>query len=148
MIRIVSEPFDAAEELRVFMASAGEGAVASFIGTVRGDGAVEALTLDHYPGFTEKQVAALVDAIVDRHRLASAIVVHRFGSMRPGETILFAATAAPHRRAALDALEELVEQLKTDAPFWKKELRDGADHWLEPPSRSSGISPKRVSWRQ
>lgn len=144
MIRILSEPFDAGDELRAFMALAGEGAVASFVGTVRGDDGVEALTLDHYPGFTEKQIGALVDATVDRHRLASAMVVHRFGSMKPGETILFAATAAPHRRAALDALEELVEQLKTEAPFWKKERRDGAEHWLEPPSRPSGISPKKA----
>ena len=145
MIRIQSAPLDPADELRAFMASAGEGAVANFIGTVRGDGGVEVLTLDHYPGFTEKQIAALIDAVVDRHRLASATVVHRFGSMKPGETILFAATAAPRRRAALDALDELVEQLKTDAPFWKKELRDGAEHWLEPPSRPSAISSERAS---
>jgi molybdopterin synthase catalytic subunit len=133
MIRITSEPLDAPSELRTFLARAGEGAVASFVGIVRGTEGVEALTLDHYPGFTEKQIARLVDDLIDRHRLASAIVVHRFGSMKPGETITFVATAAPHRRAALNALEELVEQLKTKAPFWKKELRDGAEHWLDPP---------------
>jgi molybdopterin synthase catalytic subunit len=145
MIRIGSDPFDAAEELRVFMAIAGEGAVASFIGTVRGEGGVEALTLNHYPGFTERQVEAVVDGIVGRHRLAAATVVHRFGPMKPGETILFAATAAPRRQAALDALEELVEQLKTEAPFWKKELRSGVEHWLEPPSRASAIPPRSAA---
>lgn len=139
MIRIDSDPIDAAEELRVFMTNAGEGAAASFVGTVRGDAGVEALTLDHYPGFTEKQIGKLVDTIVDRHRLASATVVHRIGSIGAGETILFAATAAPRRRAALDALDELVEQLKSEAPLWKKELRGGVEHWLEPPSRASGI---------
>jgi molybdopterin synthase catalytic subunit len=132
MIRITSEPLDAADELRNFLQTAGEGAVASFTGIVRGEGNVETLTLDHYPGFTEKQIAGLVDHLIDTHRLAAAVVVHRFGTMRPGETIVFAATAAPRRRAALDALDELVEQLKTDAPFWKKELRCGTEHWLEP----------------
>ena len=133
MIRVVGEPFDAADALRDFMQAAGEGAIASFVGTVRGDDGVERLTLDHYPGFTEAQIAALVDALVDNHRLTAAAVIHRFGPMQPGETILFAATAAPHRRAALDALDILVEQLKTKAPFWKKEHRDGTEHWLEPP---------------
>jgi molybdopterin synthase catalytic subunit len=136
MIRITSEPFDAGDELRAFLEVAGEGAVASFVGIVRGDG-VDALTLDHYPGFTEKQVAALVDRLIERHRLAAALLVHRFGTMEPGETIMFAATAAPHRRAALDALDELIGQLKTDAPFWKKERRGEAEHWLEPPQATT-----------
>ena len=133
MIRIVGEAFDAAEALREFMRGAGEGAVASFVGTVRRDDGVELLTLDHYPGFTDKQIANLVDAVIDRHGLITATVIHRFGPMQPGETILFAATASPRRRAALDALDELVEQLKSEAPFWKKERRGGVDHWLDPP---------------
>lgn len=132
MIRVTDEPVDASLELRVFMREAGEGAVATFIGTVRG-GPVQRLTLDHYPGFTEKQIRALVHRLVADHELTAATVVHRHGEMGPSETILFAATAAPHRRAALDALDSLVEQLKTDAPFWKKESRDGAEHWLDPP---------------
>ena len=133
MIRITSAPLDASAELRRFIRAAGEGAVASFIGTVRSEGGVEMLTLDHYSGFTEKQIATLVDRLIAKHDLAAAAVVHRYGAMKPGETILFAATAAPRRRAALEALDSLVEQLKTDAPFWKKELRDGTEHWLEPP---------------
>lgn len=132
MIRITREPVNTSAELREFMRAAGEGAVATFIGTVRGDGAVERLTLDHYAGFTEKQIAAFVERLIVDHQLTAATVVHRHGEMKPGETILFAATAAPHRRAALDALGSLVEQLKTDAPFWKRELRGGTDHWLEP----------------
>jgi molybdopterin synthase catalytic subunit len=144
MIRVTSEPFDAANELRTFLATAGEGAVASFVGIVRGAGGVEALTLDHYPGFTEKQIEALVESLIDRHQLVSATVVHRFGSMKPGETIVFAATAAPRRRAALDALEELVEQLKTEAPFWKKELRGGEEHWLEPPHEANEMQSQRA----
>ncbi|HEX5259284.1 MAG TPA: molybdenum cofactor biosynthesis protein MoaE [Sphingomicrobium sp.] len=144
MIRVQRQPFDAAEELRAFMARAGEGAVATFIGTVRAEDGVEALTLDHYPGFTEKQITALVSAMIDQHRLAAAAVVHRFGRMQPGDPILFAATAAPHRRAALDALAELVERLKTEAPFWKKEQRGGIEHWLDVPRASDEASPERT----
>lgn len=132
MILVTDKPIDAAEALREFMRDAGEGAIVSFVGTVRGSGGVEALTLDHYPGFTETQIADLVAAIVERYRLRAAAVVHRFGPMEPGETILFAATAAPRRRAALDALNALIEQLKSEAPFWKRERRDGIEHWLEP----------------
>jgi molybdopterin synthase catalytic subunit len=132
MIRVTGEPFDPAEALRDFLLGGSEGAVASFVGTVRGDG-VETLSLDHYPGFTEKQIAGIVDDVIRRHQLSSAAVVHRFGSMQPGEVIMFAATTAPRRRAALDALDELMDRLKTDAPFWKKERREGVEHWLEPP---------------
>ena len=132
MILVTGDPVDAADAMREFMQSAGEGAIASFVGTVRGNGGVEVLTLDHYPGFSERQIAALVDTLIDRHQLVAATVIHRFGAMRPGETILFAATAAPHRRSALDALDELVEQLKTEAPFWKKERIAGTERWLEP----------------
>jgi molybdopterin synthase catalytic subunit len=145
MIRITSEPFDAADELRNFLLTAGEGAAASFVGIVRGEGRVDALTLDHYPGFTEKQIASIVGRLIDRHRLAAAVVVHRYGTMKAGDTILFAATAAPRRRAALDALDQLVEQLKTDAPFWKKELRGGIEHWLEPDHASAGGLSHRTS---
>jgi molybdopterin synthase catalytic subunit len=141
MILITGEPVDAAEALRDFMQSAGEGAIASFVGTVRGNGGVETLTLDHYPGFTEARVAELVGLLVDRHKLTAATVVHRFGPMRPGETILFAATSAPRRRSALDALDELIEQLKTHAPFWKKERRAGIEHWLEPPEAGHLVAP-------
>ena len=142
MIRIINEPFDVSDELRAFLGSAGEGAVASFVGIVRGTDGVEALTLDHYAGFTEKQIAGLVDGLIDRHQLTSATVVHRFGFMRPGETILFAATSAPHRRAALDALDELVELLKSEAPFWKKERRCGMENWLDPPEVDQLLSQR------
>ncbi|HYX45604.1 MAG TPA: molybdenum cofactor biosynthesis protein MoaE [Sphingomicrobium sp.] len=133
MIRITGDPVDGPAELRRFLSAAGEGAVATFIGTVRGKGGVETLTLDHYAGFTEKEIAAAVDRLVKDFELSAATVVHRHGAMQPGDTILFAATAAPHRRAALDALDRLVDELKIRAPFWKKEVRGGAEHWLEPP---------------
>ena len=131
MIQVLGTPFEPAEALAAFMATAGEGAIASFVGIVRGEGGVETLTLDHYPGFTETEIARLVDALIARHGLSAATVIHRYGAMRPGEPIMFAATAAPHRRAALRALDELIDRLKTEAPFWKNERRGGGDHWLE-----------------
>ena len=131
MIRVLEAPFDPAEALATFMAGAGEGAIASFVGIVRGDGGVEALTLEHYPGFTEAEIARVVDDVIARHGLAAATVIHRYGTMQPREPIMFAATAALHRRAAMLALDELIDRLKTEAPFWKKERRGGSDRWLE-----------------
>ncbi|MEO6255431.1 MAG: molybdenum cofactor biosynthesis protein MoaE [Sphingomicrobium sp.] len=131
MIRVFEAPFDPAEALATFIAGAGEGAVVSFVGIVRGEGGVETLTLDHYPGFTEAEIMRVVGALIARHGLSAATVIHRYGTMRPGEPIMFAATAAPHRRAAMRALDELIDRLKTGAPFWKKERRAGSDHWLE-----------------
>ena len=131
MIHVLEAPFDPAEALATFMAGAGEGAIVSFVGIVRGEGGVETLTLDHYPGFTETEIARVVDALIAKHGLSAATVIHRFGAMLPGEPIMFAATAAPHRRAAMHALDELVDRLKTEAPFWKKEHRGGTERWLE-----------------
>ena len=145
MILVTDQPIDAPEALHDFMQIAGEGAIASFVGTVRGSDGVETLTLDHYPGFTETQIAALVDALVHRRHLTAATVIHRFGRMQPGETILFAGVAAPRRRAALDALDTLIEQLKTDAPFWKRERRDGTEHWLEPPATAVPTEPESAT---
>lgn len=130
MILVSPEPFDPAAELGSFRARAGEGAILSFTGVVRGGGA-ETLELQHYPGFTERELEKIVAAVIARHRLTAAYVRHRVGAMRPGEPIMFAATSAPHRRAAFNGLDELMDRLKTDAPFWKKERRADGDHWLE-----------------
>jgi molybdopterin synthase catalytic subunit len=131
MIRVLEAPFDPAEELATFIVDAGEGAIASFVGIVRSEGGVETLTLDYYPGFTEAEIARVVDTLIAKHGLSAATVIHRYGTMQPGEPIMFAATAAPHRRAAMLALDELIDRLKTEAPFWKKERRRGSDRWLE-----------------
>ena len=136
MIRVTAEPFDPGAELSAFTARAGDGAIASFVGTVRG-GAVECLTLDHYPGFTETELERIVAEERDRFALSAVALVHRHGPMHPGEPIMFAATAAPHRRAALDALDALMERLKLDAPFWKKERTAEGTRWLEPPARET-----------
>ena len=132
MIRIVvsPDPIDVGAELAL-AEMAGAGAVATFTGLVRGDDGVEELELEHYPGVTEAALRELAAEARDRWSLLGATVVHRVGPMRPGERIVFVATAAPHRAAALDACAFLIDRLKTGAPFWKRETRGGVARWVE-----------------
>lgn len=133
-IRVKAGPIDVAAELAAV--EDGAGAVASFIGLVRADadhqGAVDLLELEHYPGVTEAALTGLAQGAVTRWSLTAASVVHRVGPMRPGDRIVLVATAAPHRAAALEACAYLIDRLKTDAPFWKKERRGGDARWVEP----------------
>ena len=136
MIRVTSEPFDPHAETAGFQAGQTEaGALASFVGTVRTSahgGAVEALELECYPGFTEKQIERIEADARERFDVIDTLVIHRHGRMAPGEAIVLAAALSAHRREALQAVDYLMDRLKTEAPFWKKELRpDGAD-WIEP----------------
>ncbi len=108
------------------------GAVASFTGIVRGDDGVAAITLEHYPAMTQNSLEAMVEEACGRWSLLGAIVEHRVGQIAKGEPIVFVGTAAAHRHAALDACAFLIDRLKTDAPFWKKEsLVDGENRWVE-----------------
>ncbi|WP_066798901.1 molybdenum cofactor biosynthesis protein MoaE [Sphingomonas soli] len=109
----------------------GAGAVATFTGVVRGEGGVTALELEHYPGMTEAVLCDLAEAATERWGLLGVTIVHRVGRMTPGERIVFVGTAAGHRREALDACAYLIDRLKTDAPFWKREQRGDAAAWVE-----------------
>jgi molybdopterin synthase catalytic subunit len=131
MIRVAvqREAIDLATE---FAALGGAGAVATFTGHVRADDGVTMLELEHYPGATEAALVRLAESAVARWQLAAATVVHRLGPMAPGEAIVFVAAAAPHRAAALEACAYLIDRLKTDAPFWKREMRGDAVRWVEP----------------
>jgi molybdopterin synthase catalytic subunit len=135
MIAVQADPFDAAALLADFSArAAGAGAIASFTGLVRGENdgaAVSSLTLEHHPGLTEKVIAAIGGDAALRFALTDIMIVHRHGAMVPGEAIVFVAAAAPHRRAAFDAVEHVMDRLKTEAPFWKREQRSDGAHWLE-----------------
>lgn len=135
MIAIQAEPFDAAALLADFSGrAAGAGAIASFTGMVRdeNDGAaVSSLALEHHPSLTEKAIADIGADAVARFELADIMIVHRYGAMAPGEAIVFVAAAAPHRRAAFDAVDYVMDRLKTEAPFWKREQRSDGAHWLE-----------------
>jgi molybdopterin synthase catalytic subunit len=130
-VAIVTAPIDAGAELNATAAS-GVGAVASFSGIVRADDGVETLELEHYPRATEAALVRLAGEAAARWHLLGVRVVHRVGTMRPGETVVFVGTSAPHRAPALDACAYLIDRLKTDAPFWKKETRGEDARWVEP----------------
>lgn len=132
MIRVSVQPgpIDLPTELAGVEAK-GAGAVASFTGVVRGDGGVTELLLEHYPGMTEAALIGLAEAAFDRWKLLAVTMVHRVGSMVPGDRIVFIAAAAAHRAEALDACAYLIDRLKTDAPFWKRERRGDTAHWVD-----------------
>ncbi len=129
--RIQTEAIDVAAELAL-VEQPGTGAVASFTGLVRGDDGVTVLELEHYPGATEAALNALAAQATARWGLLAAHIVHRVGRMVPGDRVVFVATAAAHRGPALDACAFLIDRLKTDAPFWKREERGGDVRWVEP----------------
>lgn len=135
MIKVQAEAFDAAALLADFSArAAGAGAIASFTGLVRGENdgaAVSGLELDHHPRLTEQAIAGIGADAVARFELTDVAIVHRHGALRPGETIVFVAAAAAHRRAVFDAVDYVMDRLKTEAPFWKREHRGDGAHWLE-----------------
>jgi molybdopterin synthase catalytic subunit len=132
MIRVSVQPapIDLATELAGVEAR-GEGAVASFTGIVRGDDGVTELTLEHYPGMTEGVLVGLAEEAFARWGLLAVTLVHRIGPMVPGDRIVFVATAAAHRAPALEACAYLIDRLKTDAPFWKREARGEQGRWVE-----------------
>lgn len=136
MIRVQTEAFDPHAETAAFARGRGEaGALASFIGTVRDSahgGAVSALELEGYPGFTEKQIAKIDADARARFDVLDTLVIHRFGRMAPGEAIVLVVALSKHRREALQAVDYLMDRLKTEAPFWKKEVRPDGAEWIEP----------------
>ena len=129
--RITCDRFETGEEL-ARLAAEGVGAIASFTGIVRGDGGLTTLTLEHYPAMTEAALRTLAERAAERWMLTGALIVHRVGTMTPGEPIVLVATSSPHRAAALESCAFLIEALKTDAPFWKREsFADGTSRWVE-----------------
>ena len=136
MIAVQTEPFDPGALLTQFSAGRTDtGAVVSFSGLARGSNngqAVSTLELDAFPGFTDQAIADLVEQARARFDIQDAMVVHRYGPIAPGEAIVFVACAAGHRRAAFEAADFLMDKLKTEAPFWKKETGPDGERWIEP----------------
>lgn len=136
MIEITSKPFDASAALGTFEQRAqGAGAIVSFTGLVRdtaSSGEVKTLHLQAYSPMTENGIKAAVERAHGRWQLIASQIVHRIGDMSPGEPIVFVATAAAHRRAAFEAADFLMDYLKTEAVFWKKETTSSGTHWIEP----------------
>ena len=123
--------FDPGVELEA-LATLGSGGIASFVGYVRGDGGLKCMTLEHYPAMTGATLDMLADEAMSRWTLDGVTLIHRVGRLEPGDRIVLVATAARHRGSALEACAYLIDRLKTDAPFWKKEeFADGRAEWVE-----------------
>ena len=134
-VSIQAEDFDLGHEvLRLREGDSGVGAVASFVGTVRdrneGQG-VSTMELEHYPGMTERAIEAMVDEAFQRFAIRAARVIHRVGVLQPGDQIVLVITTSAHRQAAFEACEFLMDYLKTQAPFWKKEAGPHGVRWVD-----------------
>jgi molybdopterin synthase catalytic subunit len=131
-VTVQPAPFDLGAELAAFHAIVpGAGAIVTFTGVVRDEGGrLAAMEIEHYPGMTEKAIAAIIDMACTRWSLSGARVIHRHGRLAPGEAIMMVATAAPHRADAFAAAEFLMDYLKSRAPFWKKEIGPDGASWV------------------
>ena len=131
-IRVQAQAFDYGTECADFAASAsGAGAVVTFCGIVRdNDGTLRGMDIEHYPGMTERALSAIETQARERWSLHDVLVVHRYGTMAPGDMIMMVATASRHRSDAFAAAEFLMDYLKSRAPFWKKELTAEGEDWV------------------
>ncbi|MDU6391019.1 MULTISPECIES: molybdopterin synthase catalytic subunit MoaE [unclassified Pantoea] len=133
-IRVGAAPFSMADEYAWLSTSDADGAVVTFTGKVRnhnlGD-SVAALTLEHYPGMTEKAMHEIVDEARSRWPLQRVSVIHRIGELFPGDEIVFVGVTSAHRGSAFAAAEFIMDYLKTRAPFWKREATEQGDRWVD-----------------
>ena len=131
-VRVQAEPFDAGTELNGFAQGRTDvGAVVSFTGVVRDtDGDLQEMQIEHYPGMTQSAIEKIVTEAMRRWDLADALVIHRYGPLKPGAPIMMVATAAAHRAAAFEAADFLMDYLKSRAPFWKKEVTSAGAGWV------------------
>lgn len=139
--RIQTADFDIAAEIAALSAGRDDiGAVVTFTGLVRG-GDITGLTLEHYPGMTERALAEIAAEANARWPLKASLIIHRIGTLNPGERIVLVVTASESRQSAFDAANFLMDYLKTDAPFWKREEKaDGTSTWLD--AREADASAK------
>jgi len=134
MIRIQRENFDAGAELKAMTEGRTDiGAVVSFVGLVRdlaGGVNLSSMTLEHYPGMAERQAQEIEDEARRRWPVQDCLIVHRYGTLHPGDQIVLVLVASAHRGAAFEAAEFLIDWLKTKAPFWKREATNEGDLWV------------------
>lgn len=131
-ISIQTEDFDVAKEIAALTGGRTDiGAVVTFTGFVRADDGMTALVLEHYPAMTQREIEKHVADAQKRWPLTGVRVIHRVGTLKPGDNIVLVVTASSHRRAAFEAADFLMDYLKTQAPFWKQEERGGTRHWVE-----------------
>ena len=150
-VRVSPDDFDPAREMAALQqADDGgyPGAVVTFTGLVRdiaGDSRITAMTLEHYPGMTEAELTRIRHEAMQRWPLSKAVIIHRVGRLLAGDQIVFVGCASPHRDAAFEAARFMMDFLKTDAPFWKAEERDGQVTWVDA-RESDHLARKR--WQQ
>lgn len=135
-VRVQPHDFDIGAEIKALTGGRTDiGAIVAFAGTVRGDTPdhpIASMTLEHYPGMTEAELARIEAEALARWPLAASLIIHRFGTLQPGDKIVLVITASAHRQAAFEAAEFLMDYLKSRAPFWKKEEGpDGQARWVD-----------------
>ncbi len=156
MIRIQDGDFNIGEEIEALrIDEAGKlrneiGAIVTFTGTVRdtlaeGAGEISTLTLEHYPGMTEKELTRIEEEAHARWPLQASLIVHRVGTLLPGDNIVLVITASAHREEAFEAARFLMDYLKTSAPFWKREKGPDGEHWVEAKETDDQAAAK---WRE
>jgi molybdopterin synthase catalytic subunit len=148
MIRVQEDDFDPGAELARLTEGRHEiGGVVTFVGLVRdmaGGAKIGAMTLEHYPGMTEKQLAAIEAEANARWPLSASLIVHRYGRLEPGDRIVLVITASPHRDAAFDACRFLIDWLKTKAPFWKLEDTEAGAQWVAADAKDDAAAARWV----
>jgi molybdopterin synthase catalytic subunit len=149
MIRVQREDFDPGHELAsLARANKSVGGVCAFVGLVRdlaGGESISAMTLEHYPGMTERALADIETEARRRWPLEDVLIVHRFGRLEPGDRIVLVATASAHRAAAFDSCAFLIDWLKTKAPFWKLEETPAGSRWVEAQSSDDDAARRWIS---
>ena len=148
MIKVQEEDFDVAEINRELLGKRADvGAITSFIGLVRdlpGEH-LQSMTLEHYPGMTEKSLEAIVRKAEQRWEIIDCAIVHRVGDLKPADQIVLVSVLSAHRKTAFSACEFIMDYLKTDAPFWKKETGQQGGHWVE---AKNSDSDARKRWKR
>ena len=133
-IQMQEEDFDIAEVNRELAAGRSDvGAVASFIGLVRDmpQNRLQKMTLEHYPGMTEKSLGKIAETAQQRWKILDVAIIHRVGELKPADQIVLVSVISAHRKTAFAACEFIMDYLKTDAPFWKKETNEQGENWVE-----------------
>ena len=146
MIRVQREDFDIGAEIARLKAGWSDiGAIVTFTGTMRDSShgqTLDTMTLEHYPGMTEAELARIESEAHARWNLQACLIIHRYGRLKPGDNIVLVATASEHREAAFEAARFLMDYLKTSAPFWKREDGPSGARWVEAEARDETASAR------